>query len=150
MGAIFRSDGKMFAITPTANINAGDVVKVGAGLVGVAVSDIPANTTGCLNAYGEYDVTVEAGTEYAVGELVPCAAKTLAGESVTVKFGVAVKAVAATNTTARCRLIGTRPSAITDSTSGTAGDSLVAAASTAYTKDELAANFATIAAALNL
>lgn len=150
MGAIFRSDGKMIAVTPTANISAGDVVKVAAGLVGVAVSDIAANTTGYLNTYGEYDVAITAGTQYAVGALVPCAAKTLAGESATVKFGPALRAVTATDTVARCRLIGARPNAVTDSTSGTAGDALVAAASTAYTKDELAANFATIAAALNL
>ena len=150
MGAIFRADGKMIAITPTAAINAGDVVKAGAAIVGVAVSDIAANTTGYLNTEGEYDVAITAGTAYNVGDIVSCAAVELDGDSATIKFGPAIRAVLATDTVARCRLIGSRPFAVADSTSGTAGSALVAAASTNYTKDELAANFATIAAALNM
>ncbi len=84
MGAIFRADGNMLAITPTAAINAGDVVKVSASLVGVAVSSIPANTVGYLNVSGEYDVSITAGTAYGVGDVVPCAAVELDGDATTV------------------------------------------------------------------
>lgn len=147
MGAIYRNSGDHLWITPTANIAAGDVVAVG-GIVGVAPYAIPANTRGTIQTSGEYDVAITAGTSYAVGDYVTVGAKELDGDSTTVVFGPAVIAVTSTDTVARLLLKCIRGN-VTDSTGGTAGTSLVAPASTAYTADELKANFATIAAALN-
>lgn len=108
MSAIFRADGNMIPITPTAAISAGDVVAIGDDCVGVAVSAIAANTTGYVNTKGEYDVTITAGTAYDAGDTVSCAGVTLAGVAATVEFGPAVRAVTATDTIARCLLLGIR------------------------------------------
>ncbi len=149
MGAIIRRDGKVITVTPTAKIDAGTVVKIGTGLIGVATSTIEANTVGDLNTEGEYDVDITAGTAYSVGDLVSCAGKTLAGSSATVTFGPAVEACENTATVVRARRVADKRKGVTDSTGGTAGTSLVAPASTAYTAEELKKNFATIAALLN-
>ena len=149
MGAIIRRDGKVITVTPTAKIEAGTVVKIGTGLIGVAPSTIEANATGELNAEGEYDVDITAGTAYAVGDLVQCAGKTLSGSNATVTFGPALEACANTATVIRARLVADKRKGVTDSTGGTAQTSLVAPASSSYTADELKKNFATIAAILN-
>lgn len=111
MGAIFRADGNMVPITPTAKINAGDVVAIGADLVGVAFTTIEANAVGYVNTRGEYDVAITAGTAYDAGATVSCAGVTLAGEATTVEFGPAIKAVTATDAIARCLLNGIREKA---------------------------------------
>lgn len=108
MGAIFRNIGDVITITPTAAISAGDVVAVSDNLVGVAFSDIPANTPGEINASGVYDVTITAGTAYSVGDLVTAPAVTLAGVTTTCTFGPAVVACLATDTVVRARLVKDR------------------------------------------
>lgn len=102
MGAVFRNDSVRIGVTPSAALDCGTVVYVN-GLVGVATRPIEKDTYGEIQLVGEYDVDVSSVTA-SQGELVTVAAKTLAGESVTCKFGPAVKAVASTDTVARLRL----------------------------------------------
>lgn len=122
MGAIFRSKGDVIKVVPTVKILAGTVVAIGDGLIGVATSTIEANQIGWVNAEGEYDVDITAGTAYDIGDLVTVAAKTLAGADTTVTFGPAIDAVAATDTIARLRLNCNHPVA-SESSSGSSGGS---------------------------
>ena len=108
MGAIYRNPSDVVWITPTGNIAAGDIVAISDNLVGVAFSPIAANTRGALNTYGEYDVTITAGTAYSVGDLVTAPAKTTAGASTTCTFGPAIESCTATDTIIRARLVRDR------------------------------------------
>lgn len=147
MGAIYRRPGDIIAITPTKKIEAGDVVKVGA-FIGVATSEILANETGYINTRGEYDVEVTPGTAYSVGDLIEIDAKKLNGDATKVIFGAVLEPVDTTSKIARVRLNADKK-VVADSSGGTVGSQLVAPAGSSWTKDEIAANFATLAAAIN-
>ncbi|MBR0226127.1 MAG: DUF2190 family protein [Thermoguttaceae bacterium] len=106
MSAIFRGSTTLVPITPTASLSAGAVVKISDNLVVITHQAIAANTQGYGATRGTYDVDITAGTAYDVGALVTVPAKTLAGESTTAVVGPALKAVLATDTTARVMLEG--------------------------------------------
>lgn len=147
MTAIFRSNGQHIFVEPTVDINAGDVLSIG-GLVCVAVSPLFANKQGTVQTVGEYDLSIEPGTAYEVGDYITCEAKELDGTPTTVTFGPVVRKVETTDSVARAKLVCMRGN-VEDATGGTAGASIVAPAGASYTTEELKANFATIAAALN-
>lgn len=108
MSAVYKNPGDLLWFTPTGNIASGDVVAISDNLVGVAFEPIAANTRGALNTYGEYDVTITAGTAIDVGDLVTVPAVTSAGVATTCVFGPAVEAASATATTVRARLVRDR------------------------------------------
>lgn len=102
MGAVFRNDSFRIPVKPSATLACGTVVYVN-GLVGVTTRPIEANTYGEIQLVGEYDVDVS-GVTASQGEIVTVAAKTLAGDDTTCKFGPAVAAVTSSDTIARLRL----------------------------------------------
>ena len=148
MSAIFRNNGSIIAVKPTVDIAAGDIIKVADTIVAIATRPVAANTLGYLNTSGEYDVDIPGGKDYFVGDKLAVTGKTLDGKAAVCRLGTVICRVSTTDKIARVRLIADKK-AVTDKSGGTAGTALVAAAGSTYTKDELAANFATIAAALN-
>ena len=96
----------MIPVTPTANIDAGTVIKISDNLVVITHQPIAANTKGYATTRGTFDVDITAGTAYDVGALVTAPAKTLAGESTTAVVGPALAPVLATDTVARVMLEG--------------------------------------------
>ena len=106
MKARYVQRGESIDFTPTADVAAGDVVKLG-NLVGVAKLDIRAGELGALALCGVYEIAtngsaIEAG---AVVHVDPATGKVCAeGASGAVKFGHAVAAVAASDPLVHVRL----------------------------------------------
>ena len=106
MKARYVQRGESIDYTPTADVAAGDVVKLG-NLVGVAKLDIRAGELGALALCGVYEIAtngsaIEAG---AVVHVDPATGKVCAeGASGAVKFGHAVTAVAASDPLVHVRL----------------------------------------------
>ena len=106
MKARYVQRGESIDFTPTADVAAGDIVKVG-DLIGVAKLDIKAGELGALALCGVYEIATS-GSAIAAGSLVhvdPATGKVCAeGAAGAVKFGHAVAAVAATDTLVHVRL----------------------------------------------
>ena len=106
MKARYIQRGESIDFTPTADVAAGDIVKLG-NLVGVAKLDIKAGELGALALCGVYEIetngaAIEAG---AVVFVDPATGKVCAeSASGAVKFGHAVAAAAATDTLVLVRL----------------------------------------------
>lgn len=67
MKANFVQNGKDLDITAGSNgIAAGDIY-ISGGLIGVAKSDIPANTAGAISTEGVYDVVKNTGVAFTIG-----------------------------------------------------------------------------------
>lgn len=67
MQARFIQQGAMIDHTPSASVAAGDVVAIGSQLVGIAKSDIAADTLGALATEGVFDI-VKDGSEISAGD----------------------------------------------------------------------------------
>ena len=106
MDARYVQRGEAIDYTPTADVAAGDVVAVGK-LVGVAKLDIKAGELGALAVVGVYEIAT-GGTAVAMGDVVSVDPTTgqvaAAGASGAVKFGHAVTAATASDTTVNVRL----------------------------------------------
>ena len=106
MKARYVQRGESIDFTPTADVAAGDVVKVG-NLVGVAKLDIRAGELGALALCGVYEIATN-GAAIEAGAVVfvdPATGKVCAeSASGAVKFGHAVAAAAATDTLVLVRL----------------------------------------------
>ena len=106
MKARYVQRGESIDFTPTADVAAGDVVKVG-NLVGVAKLDIRAGELGALALCGVYEIATN-GSAVEAGAVVfvdPATGKVCAeGASGAVKFGHAVAAAAAADTLVHVRL----------------------------------------------
>lgn len=63
--AVFVQEGFTIDYTPDADVAAGDIVDLGTS-VGIALHDIPANTTGALARHGVFDVAKFTGEEIAI------------------------------------------------------------------------------------
>ena len=106
MKARYVQRGESIDFTPTADVAAGDIIKVGS-LVGVAKLDIKAGELGALALCGVYEIATN-GSAIAAGSLVhvdPATGKVCAeGAAGAVAFGFAVAAAAATDTLVHVRL----------------------------------------------
>ena len=106
MKARYVQRGESIDFTPTSDVAAGDIVKLG-NLVGVAKLDIKAGELGALALCGVYEIAT-AGAAIEAGAVVfvdPATGKVCAeGAAGAVKFGHAVAAVAATDTLVHVRL----------------------------------------------
>ena len=106
MNARYVQRGESIDFTPTADVAAGDIVKLG-NLVGVAKLDIKAGELGALALCGVYEIAT-GGTAVGAGAVVsvdPATGKVCAeGASGAVKFGHAVAAAAATDAFVHVRL----------------------------------------------
>ena len=106
MKARYVQRGESIDFTPTSDVAAGDIVKLG-NLVGVAKLDIKAGELGALALCGVYEIET-AGAAIEAGAVVcvdPSTGKVCAeGASGAVKFGHAVAAAAATDTLVHVRL----------------------------------------------
>ncbi len=106
MKARYIQRGESIDFTPTADVAAGDIVKLG-NLVGVAKLDIKAGELGALALCGVYEIATN-GAAIEAGAVVfvdPATGKVCAeSASGAVKFGHAVAAAAATDTLVLVRL----------------------------------------------
>ena len=106
MKARYVQRGESIDFTPTADVAAGDIIKVG-NLVGVAKLDIKAGELGALALCGVYEIATN-GAAIEAGAVVfvdPATGKVCAeSASGAVKFGHAVAAAAATDTLVLVRL----------------------------------------------
>ena len=106
MKARYVQRGESIDFTPTSDVAAGDIVKLG-NLVGVAKLDIKAGELGALALCGVYEIAT-AGAAIEAGAVIhvdPATGKVCAeGAAGAVKFGHAVVAVAATDTLVHVRL----------------------------------------------
>jgi predicted RecA/RadA family phage recombinase len=107
--AVFVAEGSAVDYTPSADVGSGDVV-VQADLVGVARSNIPANTPGALVVEGVFDFAKATGTGsgIAVGTKVYWDAtnKVATATASTNKYlGKTVRAAADGDATVRVRLV---------------------------------------------
>ena len=106
MKARYVQRGESIDFTPTADVAAGDIIKVGS-FVGVAKLDIKAGELGALALCGVYEIATN-GTAIEAGAVIhvdPATGKVCAeGAAGAVKFGHAVAAVAATDTLVHVRL----------------------------------------------
>ena len=106
MKARYVQRGESIDFTPTADVAAGDIIKVGS-LVGVAKLDIKAGELGALALCGVYEIATN-GTAIEAGAVVfvdPATGKVCAEcASGAVKFGHAVAAAAAADTLVLIRL----------------------------------------------
>lgn len=106
MKARYIQRGESIDFVPTADIAAGDIVKLGK-LVGVAKLDIKTGELGALACVGVYEIP-NGGLTIAVGDIVsvdPATGKAVAeGASGAVKFGHALTAAASTEATVAVRL----------------------------------------------
>jgi len=66
MKAIYVHKGDDIDYTPGSDVNAGDVVAVGANLLGIAKLDIKSGTLGSLSLKGVFDMPKTAGTGTAI------------------------------------------------------------------------------------
>ena len=107
MKARYIQRGESIDFTPTADVAAGDIVKLG-NLVGVAKLDIKAGELGALALVGVYEIATN-GTAIEAGAVVsvdPGTGKVCAADaSGAVKFGHAVAAAAAADTLVHVRLV---------------------------------------------
>ena len=70
MNAKFVQDGKVIDITAgSAAINAGDIV-ISGGIIGVAKTDIPANSTGAIATEGVFDAVKKSDVVFGFGDAV--------------------------------------------------------------------------------
>ena len=106
MKARYIQRGESIDYTPTADVAAGDIIKVG-NLVGVAKLDIKAGELGALALVGVYEIATN-GTAIAAGAVVsvdPGTGKGCAADAAgAVKFGHAVAAAAAADALVHVRL----------------------------------------------
>jgi len=106
MKARYIQRGESIDFTPTEDVAAGDIVKLG-NLVGVAKLDIKAGELGALALCGVYEIATN-GAAIEAGAVVfvdPATGKVCAeSASGAVKFGHAVAAAAATDTLVLVRL----------------------------------------------
>ena len=106
MKARYIQRGESIDFTPTADVAAGDIVKLGS-LVGVSKLDIRAGELGALALVGVYEIATN-GTAIAAGAVVsvdPGTGKVCdPGAAGAVAFGFAVAAAAATDTLVHVRL----------------------------------------------
>ena len=106
MKARYVQRGESIDFTPTSDVAAGDIVRLGS-LVGVAKLDIKAGELGALALCGVYEIATN-GSAIAVGAVVsvdPATGKVCAADAAgAVKFGHAVAAVAATDALVHVRL----------------------------------------------
>ena len=106
MKARYVQRGESIDFTPTADVAAGDIIKVG-NLVGVAKLDIKAGELGALALCGVYEIATN-GTAIEAGAVVsvdPGTGKVCAADaSGAVKFGYAVAAAAAADALVHVRL----------------------------------------------
>ena len=106
MKARYVQRGESIDFTPTADVAAGDIVKLG-NLVGVAKLDIRAGELGALALCGVYEIATN-GTAIEAGAVVsvdPATGKVCAeGAAGSVKFGHAVAAAAAADALVHVRL----------------------------------------------
>ena len=106
MKARYVQRGESIDFTPTSDVAAGDIVKLG-NLVGVAKLDIKAGELGALALCGVYEIATN-GSAVEAGAVVfvdPATGKVCAeGASGAVKFGHAVAAAAAADTLVHVRL----------------------------------------------
>lgn len=108
MPAIFIHRGDYIDHIPTMNLPLGAVVVLGA-LIGIAHRPIPAGALGSLALEGVFDVPVATGTNAEVGTQLFWDATTQvatinADSGTNPPLGVAVRAIAATDSQARLRL----------------------------------------------
>ncbi|MGN0886960.1 MAG: DUF2190 family protein [Candidatus Spyradenecus sp.] len=99
-------DGKAIDIRPTADIAAGDVVVIGAALVGIAVLDIKAGELGALATSGVFDIAKPDGTTFAAGTVIYWDEATQTAVATTSKprLGVVTEAAEAGDATVRVKL----------------------------------------------
>lgn len=118
MSAKFIQEGRRIDYTPSADVDAGDVVVLGDALVGIATYDIPDGKAGSLAIEGVFEfpkVFADAGEAIALGKAVlwntsTSKATLVAHETNTVGLGVCVKAAHATNDkTVLVKLVGPLP-----------------------------------------
>ena len=106
MKARYVQRGESIDYTPTADVAAGDIVKVG-GLVGVAKLDIKAGELGALALCGVYEIATN-GTAIEAGAVVfvdPATGRVCAESAAgAVRFGHAVAAAAAADALVHVRL----------------------------------------------
>jgi predicted RecA/RadA family phage recombinase len=93
--SVYRQTGDRINYTPTAAVTAGQVIVVG-GLVGIAASDIPANTLGALHTKGAFSFDKASATVFSRWQTVYWDdTNNLAVTSVTaIRLGVAIAAAA--------------------------------------------------------
>jgi len=108
--ATFRHEGAAIDYTPGAAVAAGDVIVQG-DLIGVANTDIPANTLGALAVEGVFDFpkATGVGTAIAVGSIVywddtAKEATTSSGAGANKELGKTVTAAGDNDTTVRVRV----------------------------------------------
>jgi predicted RecA/RadA family phage recombinase len=111
MKAIYVHKGDEIDYTPNADVGAGDVVVVGANLLGIAKLDITANTLGSLSLKGVFDVakTAGAGKAIALGvevywDATNKVATTDSNSGANISLGKTVATATDADTTVRVRL----------------------------------------------
>lgn len=106
MKAEFFQDGKVIDLAVTDAVAAGDIVIAG-NLVGVAKTDIPANTVGCIATEGVYKVEKAEGVSFTLGADVYWKAETGLAQGSgdgCVKIGIAVAAAANADATVKVKI----------------------------------------------
>jgi predicted RecA/RadA family phage recombinase len=105
MKARFYQDGKTIDYTPTADLAAGDVVVLGK-IIGIAQTDVPANTLAGLDIEGVFEFVKKANDVVTAGALIYWdadnkVATVTSGDTI---VGIAVEASAATTGYVRVKI----------------------------------------------
>jgi predicted RecA/RadA family phage recombinase len=105
--ATYVFEGHSIPYTPGSAVAAGEVIVLGAGLIGIAMQDIAASVLGALATEGCYDVAKEASLVVSVGDDIywDAAANEADKTATNVFMGKAIRASAAADTTVRVKLM---------------------------------------------
>jgi predicted RecA/RadA family phage recombinase len=111
MKAVYLHKGDEIDHTPNTDVDAGDVVVVGANLLGIAKLDIKSGTLGALSLKGVFDVAKTAGAGKAIANGVEVywdaankVATTDSNSGANLSLGKTVTATADSDTTVRVRV----------------------------------------------